>query len=134
MKSERGVIVFVGGEEAVVASGVGGSLIVKEGLDGSGGLDGLIAMCQQHDFGGFISVVCRTTTKVARKFSVQADVVLVFGVVGGNPIIGDGVSNVVSARQVASSASDRIRPSRENLEIQCFWISTPTRIDEMLAV
>ena len=134
MESERGVVVFVCGEEAVVAGGVGDSFIVKKGLGGSCGLDGLIAMCQQHDFGGFISVVCRTTTKVARKFAVQADVVLVFGVVGCNPIIGDGVSNVVSARQVASSASDRIRPSRENLEIQCFWISTPTSIDEMLAV
>ena len=95
MKSERGVVVFVCGEEAVVAGGVGGSFIVKKGLGGSCGLDGLIAMCEQDDFGGFISVVCRTTTKVARKFAVQADVVLVFGVVGCNPIIGDGVSTSV---------------------------------------
>ena len=78
MESERGIVVFVCGEEAVLAGWVGGSFIVKKGLGGCCWLDGLIAMCQQHDFGGFISVVCRTTTKVARKFAVQADVVLVF--------------------------------------------------------
>ena len=46
MESERGVVVFVCGEEAVVAGGVGGSFIVKKGLGGSCRLDGLIAMCQ----------------------------------------------------------------------------------------
>ena len=46
MERERGVVVFVGSEEAVVAGGVGGSFVVKKGLGGSCGLDGLIAMGQ----------------------------------------------------------------------------------------
>ena len=91
-------------------------------------------MSQQHDLGGLVAVVVRAAAKVSGKFAVEADVVLILPIIRGEPVIGDRISDVIAARDVATAAAIRVGHRGEDLEIERVGVPQPSGILEVPAL
>ena len=142
-----GAIKFVGVEQPVIASRIGGGAIVHPILDDAGGLDRLVAVGEQHHLrvamalAVLVAVVAHRAIppEVPGKLSIQVNVLLVLPKIGGQPVVCDGVGQVVVLGDVVFDKvgihrTPASRQGGENLKAEAVRIAVPTRIQQGLAV
>ena len=132
MQGEWRVVGLVSLEQAGVTDG--GGAAANPALRGLGAVDGLVAVGEKHDLGVPVAVVASAPAEEAGELAVEADVVLIFPVIGSQPVVVNGVADVVAARNVPAAATEGVRHGAEDLEVKRVRITAPAGIDEVLPV
>ena len=101
VKCERRVVGLVCLEHPEITRRAAGGFIIHQVLNDTGRLDRLVSVCEEHDFGTFAAVIRARSAEVTRHLSIEADVVLVFPVIGCQPVVANDVTDVIPTADVA---------------------------------
>ena len=96
----------------------------------------MVAVRHEHDLGVLVAVVGSAAAEVITQLALEANSVLIAPPIGGDPVVIDGIADVIAASQVAGARRVvlRERLGREDLEVERVRVAEPSGVLEMAAL